>query len=96
MPSATGDEWCLIESDPGVFNELIEKIGVRGVELDEVYDLEGLGSNGGNNLDGSSSNEEVFGLIFLFKHMKNIMMEIYYHVAHYPLVLNVCVIYVMV
>lgn len=51
-------DWCLIESDPGVFSELVEKVGVQGVLFDEVWDLDLL---------KTEPNKDIYGLIFLFK-----------------------------
>lgn len=47
--------WLELESDPGLFTLLLEDFGVKGIQLEEIYDLQ-------KPLDGP-----VYGFVFLFR-----------------------------
>jgi ubiquitin carboxyl-terminal hydrolase L5 len=59
------EEWCTIESDPGVFTSLVEEIGVKGAQFEEIY---GLDADSFAQLD----RDKIFGLVFLFKWKKDV------------------------
>lgn len=52
-------DWQLIESDPGLFTELVERLGVTGVEFDELITIDAAELSRIPNL---------FGVLLLFNH----------------------------
>ncbi len=53
--------WCTIESDPGVFTELVHNLGCTDVQLEEIWGMDQLTD------PGFSGGARVHGVIFLFQ-----------------------------
>ena len=58
-------EWCTIESDPGVFHEMISRLGVKDVEVKELWSLD----------TESMRAIDAYGYVFLFKWQKEATRE---------------------
>ena len=60
MPSSQRSEpsWHLLESDPGVFSELLDALGVKNVDVEELWSVDDL---------ILKNEENTCGVVFLFK-----------------------------
>lgn len=54
--------WCTIESDPDIFTRILLNLGVKGVEVQEIYSLD----------HSNLCSEDVYGLVLLFDHSLSI------------------------
>ena len=67
MTMSNSDDWCTIESDPGVFTSLVESFGTRNVEFSELWSLDDDSLSCLTSPIDGINDATVHGLIFLFK-----------------------------
>lgn len=53
--------WNTIDSDAGVFSELVEKLGVENIEINDLFSIDS---------DSLKQLKPIYGIIFLFKYSK--------------------------
>lgn len=58
LVGSTWPGWATVESEPAIFDQLLQKIGVRGMTVEEVYSLDET---------TLSSLPSIHGLVFLFR-----------------------------
>ncbi|KAI8381318.1 uncharacterized protein BYT42DRAFT_566102 [Radiomyces spectabilis] len=61
--SVSNKAWCLIESDPAIFNAMMQEYGVKNLKVEEVWDLNML------------PDTPVHGLIFASKYKEDLLPE---------------------
>jgi ubiquitin carboxyl-terminal hydrolase L5 len=57
--------WTTIESDPGVFTEMIKSFGVENIAVEELYSLDGVGSSV-NKREQSKGYNKIFLFFLIF------------------------------
>lgn len=50
--------WATVESEPAIFDQLLKKIGVKGISVEEIYSLDP---------DSLHALDPIYGMIFLFR-----------------------------
>jgi ubiquitin carboxyl-terminal hydrolase L5 len=63
---SNNNDWCTIESDPGVFTEMLDMLQCPCIELNELYSLDD-----DTLLSLQNSTRQIYGFIFLFQYNHN-------------------------
>lgn len=57
------NDWCTIESDPGIFTEMLEMLQCKCIELNELYSLDD-----DTLVTLQNTTKQIYGFIFLFQY----------------------------